>query len=105
MATLTKVPGELNIKTTRDDFSITITFSISVSAYTFAAYVVPKNGAAPVAMTVSKVGLTEYQVKLSLDDSVLAAMPFDTHFWYLKWTDGSGDVRRVLAGDFQLVEK
>ncbi len=105
MANLTNVPGELNIKTTRDDFSVTLDFSIALTGYTFAAYIVPKNVGTPVAMTVTAVDLSAGQIKLTVDDAVLAALSLDTHYWYLKWTDTDTNVRRVLAGDFQLVEK
>ena len=105
MANLTQTAGELNIKTTRDNFSMLATFNISLTGYTFEAYIVHKNSDVNSALTVTNTNLASGQITISADDSVLAAIPLDKHFWYLRWTDGSGNVRRVLAGDFELVEE
>ena len=105
MANLTQTPGELNIKTTRDNFSMLVDFDISLTGYTFDAAIVHKGSDVKSALTVTNTNLASGQITISADDSALLAIPLDKHFWYLRWTDGSGNVRRVLAGDFELAEK
>lgn len=104
MATITNKPGTLNIETTRDDFSALVDFGIVLTGYTFEAVIIHKNSDNTTPITVTNTSLADGQITLSVQDTALALVPYDKHDWYLCWTDGSGNKRKVLAGTFEVIK-
>lgn len=98
MADLDQRPGELNITTTTsDDLSIALDFDISLTGYTFTAFI--EHDGTSTAITITTVDLSAGQITLSLTNTQLATIGTGYYFWYLAWNTGTTD-RRVLAGDF-----
>jgi hypothetical protein len=101
MADLQQVPGQLNITVTAiDDMSIALDFDISLTGYTFTAFV--QTVTASTAITVTAVSLANGQITLSLTNTQLTTIGVGYHEWYLAWNDGTND-RRVLAGNFTIL--
>ena len=100
MADLDQRPGELNITTTTsDDLSIALDFDISLTGYTFTAFV--QHSDTTTAITITNVDLSAGQITLSLTNTQLATIGQGFHFWYLAWNTGTVD-RRILAGNFNI---
>jgi hypothetical protein len=106
MATITQVPGELDIVITAgDDVSIDLDFDIALTGYTFAALVVTDNETpTTVAMLVTNTDLATGKLNLSLTDVQTAAIGTGEFCWYLTWTiTASTLIRKVLRGKFSVV--
>jgi len=85
-----------------DDLVLNITLGIDVTGYTFSAGVIVDD-TTTVSMTVTTVTASTGVIK-----AVLASTSIDTevvpgtYTWYLKWTDASGYIRTIIAGNFFL---
>lgn len=86
-----------------DDLVLNITLGIDVTGYTFSAGVIVSS-TQTVTMTVTTVTAATGVIK-----AVLAHADIDTevepgnYTWYLRWTDASGYIRTILAGNFYIV--
>jgi hypothetical protein len=105
MATVSTLPGTLNIAVKRgDELSQLLDFSIDLTGYTFTAEVVSaityEEIAAP---TITAVNLSTGQVNLAMAETVTAAIAPGSYLWRLIWT-APGTVRRTaLEGVLEVV--
>jgi hypothetical protein len=103
MATISQIPGELNIiTTTHDDLSILLDFDIVLTSYTFEAKV-DVSGTFYV-ITVTNTNLASGQITLSMLRTLLLTIPVSQHRWYLDWVTSGSLHRRILSGTFTLLE-
>jgi hypothetical protein len=105
MATVSTLPGTLNIAVKRgDELSQLLDFSISLTGYTFEAEVVSaityEEIAAP---TITAVNLSTGQVNIAMSETATAAIAPGSYLWRLIWT-APGTVRRTaLEGVLEVV--
>lgn len=105
MATVSNLPGTLNIAVKRgDELAQMVDFSISLAGYTFEAEVVSAITYEEVAaITVSAVNLAAGQINLAMSESTTLAIAPGSYLWRLIWT-GPGSVRRTaLEGVIEIV--
>jgi hypothetical protein len=105
MATVSTLPGTLNITIKRgDELSQLLDFSIALTGYTFSAEVVSAITYATVATpTVSAVNLSTGQLNLAMSESQTSAIDPGSYLWRLIWT-APGTVRRTaLEGVLEVV--
>ena len=105
MATAKHTPGRLNINLAiDDDMTLLLDFDIVLTGYTFVAKIVESNGT-ETAITVTDTDLANGKITLSSTASSrdAASLTTETYDWYLTWTVSGAD-RRVLAGNFSIVE-
>jgi hypothetical protein len=112
-----QTPADLSIYCVQgDEINVAIDASIDLSDYTFEAKVyatTPSStgswtgsdgllvGATEATFSVNVVDLSAGQINLGLSEVQTAAIsPASAHRWYLRWTDGDGATRTVLAGEF-----
>lgn len=106
MSTINHTPARLNISLAiDDDLSLLLDFDVDLTGYTFSAKIVESDDT-ETTITVTNTDLTNGKITLSSTASSrdTANLEADTYAWYLTWTTSSTD-RRVLAGDFTIVEK
>jgi hypothetical protein len=101
MATISQLPGELNIITTQhDDLSILLDFDIALTGYTFVSKIIISDVDSVVIVT--NTDLSAGKITLSVSDTILATVPVGTHKWYLDWVAPGSLNRRILSGAFTI---
>ena len=108
MASITQIPGALDIKIAQgDDFSMLLDFDIDLTGYTFVSKVIETNGD-ETAITVVETDLSAGQITLTMTDTLTDAItPTEEsksfHSWYLDRTN-AGSQRRYISGDFEVIK-
>jgi hypothetical protein len=103
MATITQVPGQLNVQSTRNQaISFACNFSGDLTTSTFVATLL--NGATTVTLsnTVVYDGSTTTAVTITLSAAQAATLTLADYNWQLIQTT-SGIARTVLAGNWEIV--
>lgn len=112
-----QTPADLSIVCTQgDQLDVAVDASLDLSGYTFSAIVyspTPSSsgswtgtdglvvGTTKATFSINVVNLATGQLNLGLTETQTAALsPAESHRWYLRWTDGNGVTRTVLAGEF-----
>jgi hypothetical protein len=103
MATISALPGQLNIHAKRgDELSQLVDFSIALTGYTFEAEIVSVlTGATLAGITVTAVNLATGQVNLSMTEAETEALPRGSYLWRLIWTAPGVSRRTALEGLFE----
>lgn len=106
MATVSTLPGTLNVTVKRgDELSQLLDFSIALTSYTFAAEVVSAvTGATLATPTVTAVNLATGQVNLAMTEVQTSSLSPGSYLWRLIWT-APGTVRRTaLEGILEVIK-
>jgi hypothetical protein len=104
MATVSQLPGVLNISLVRgDEFSTLVDFDVALTGYTFSAQVYSVlTGETLATPTVTAVNLATGQVNVSLQESQTASMRAGTYGWRLVWVAPGSAQRTALEGVFEV---
>lgn len=116
-AILQQTPADLSIVCVQgDELNVAVDASIDLTDYTFEAVVYATSasttgswsgssgllvGETEATFSINVVDLEEGQINLGLTEAQTEALsPAGSYRWYLRWTDGDGVTRTVLAGEF-----
>ena len=105
MATISQLPGTLNLELVRgDEFATLVDFSINCTGYTFAASVYSTiTGSEILAPTVSVVSASAGQVNVSISEAQTNGIAPGTYMWRLSWVAPGSAIRTALEGVCEVI--
>lgn len=105
---VTQLPGTLNLDmVVNNDFVFNIDWHTDLTGYTFAAYIIPENSDAEIAMTVNVLDIAAGTMQVVITEASITDLPDSINKWYFNWTTPAPDsyVRTVLVGALVLRAK
>jgi hypothetical protein len=105
MATISQLPGKLNLDLVRgDEFATLVDFSINVTGYTFSASVYSTiTGSTVITPTVSVVSAATGQVNVGISEAQSEAVAPGTYLWRLSWVAPGSATRTALEGVCEVI--